>query len=260
MSLAGRTIVVTRPDSEAPVLARSLAERGAIVLPAPAVRIVPAAADEIARAATALADGRYEWLILTSRAGVDAMVETLRARGTDPRHLPVRVAAVGAGTATALADRGVRADLVPHTFTTEALAAAMPEGTGRVLLARADIAPEGLEATLAAKGWTPERVTAYRTELIERLPSEAEGALREGRVDAVTFTSASTVRGFLGMAERARLDLRSGAARRPAVICIGPVTAEEAEHGGLMVDAVAEPHTIEGLVSALERVLGRPTD
>lgn len=260
MTLAGRTIVVTRPSGDAARLARSLEERGAAVLPAPAVRIVPAPADEIARAAAALADGRYEWLILTSRAGVDAMVETLRARGMDLRHLPVRVAAVGAGTATALADRGVRADLVPHTFTTEALADAMPEGTGRVLLARADIAPEGLEATLAAKGWIPERVTAYRTELVEQLPPEAEGALREGRVDAVTFTSASTVRGFLGMAERAGLSFRPEATRRPVVVCIGPVTAREAERGGLVVDAVAEPHTIDGLVSALERVLGRPTD
>ena len=68
-----------------------------------------------------------------------------------------------------------------------------------------------------------------------------------GRVDAVTFTSASTVRGFV----RA-LGAVKGA---PKVVCIGPVTAREARAHGLTVHAVANPHTIEGLVEAVERAL-----
>jgi uroporphyrinogen-III synthase len=117
-----------------------------------------------------------------------------------------------------------------------------------VLCPRADVAPEGLEEALSRKGWTPERVEAYRTRLARSLPKEARDALRRGEVDAVTFTSASTVRGFV----RAFRAVRGS----PKVVCIGPVTAREAREHGLPVSAVARPHTMEGLVAALERVLG----
>jgi uroporphyrinogen-III synthase len=118
-----------------------------------------------------------------------------------------------------------------------------------VLCARADVAPEGLEDALAAKGWTPLRVDAYRTRIPRSLPAEARAALRAGTVDAVTFTSASTVRGFVRLV---------GAAKgNPKVVCIGPVTAREARDHGFRVHAVARPHTLEGLVAALERALAK---
>src|SRR5207245_1090002 len=83
------------------------------------------------------------------------------AAGIEASAPPASVAVVGDGTAGALRDRGVEPALVPGTFTTEALGRAMPTGTGRVLLARADIAPDGLQGALSAKGWTPVRVDAY---------------------------------------------------------------------------------------------------
>ena len=130
------------------------------------------------------------------------------------------------------------------------MARAFPRGTGRVLCARADIAPAGLEDALAAKGWSAVRVDAYRTRLTRSLPADARAALRDGGIDAITFTSASTVRGFVGA---------MGVVRgNPKVVSIGPVTAREAREHGLRVSAVARPHTIEGLVAALERVLGGP--
>src|SRR5207253_1679029 len=140
--------------------------------------------------------------------------------------------------------------LVPSTFTTEELARAMPTGSGRVLLARADLATSDLESALAGKGWTTLRVDAYRTLLAGRLPVAAEQAIRQGTVDAVTFTSASTVLGFMGMAS----EVMRAAPRRPRVVSIGPVTAKAARSAGLFVDAVARPHTIEGVVATLERV------
>jgi uroporphyrinogen-III synthase/uroporphyrinogen III methyltransferase/synthase len=118
-----------------------------------------------------------------------------------------------------------------------------------VLCARADIAPEGLEAALEKKGWDAVRVDAYRTILATSLPRESRDAFRRGDVDAVTFTSASTVRGFINVL---------GAAKGiPKVVCIGPVTAAAARAAGLPPAAVAKPHTIGGLVAALERSLPR---
>jgi uroporphyrinogen III methyltransferase/synthase len=156
---------------------------------------------------------------------------------------------VGEGTAEAFAAwTNRRPDLLPRTFTTEALARAFPRGHGRVLCARADIAPAGLEQALDAKGWSALRVDAYRTRMARALPPDARAALKEGRVQAITFTSASTVRGFVGAARTVK--------GRPKIVCIGPVTAREARGNGLVVAAVARPHTIEGVVEALERALG----
>jgi uroporphyrinogen-III synthase len=89
--------------------------------------------------------------------------------------------------------------------------------------------------------------------MAEKLPEEAARALAAGAVDAVTFTSASTVLGFV---RAGGPELLGAAASRPFVVCIGPVTADQARASGLPVDAEADPHTIDGLVAALESVVG----
>ena len=173
-ALRGATILVTRPRDHSRSLLALLRQRGGRPLLAPTVEIVPARSAALTRALRALAAGEFEWITLTSRATVDV----LRARSR-PSDVKANVAAIGDGTAEA---------------------SEFPVGSGRVLCARADIAPPGLEDALEAKGWTPERVDAYRTRLPRSLPAEARAALRGGIVDAITFTSASTVRGFAGAA------------------------------------------------------------
>lgn len=243
--LAGRTVVVTRPADQSAELVAALRRLGARAIVAPAIEIAPARSAALTRALRALEAGDFVWLVLTSRATVDMLVSRLE----EPRTLGgTSVAAIGDGTAAAFRRWARREpDLVPAAFTTAGLIRAFPRGAGRVLCARADIAPEGLEDALGAKGWSPTRVDAYRTRMPSTLPREARDALRAGEVDAVTFTSASTVRGFVGA-----LGPVKGA---PKVVCIGPVTAKEARSRGLTVHAVADPHTIEGLVEAVVRTL-----
>jgi uroporphyrinogen III methyltransferase / synthase len=96
-------------------------------------------------------------------------------------------------------------------------------------------------------------VDAYRTIFATSLPREARDALRRGEVDGVTFTSASTVRGFVS-ARGARV-IRGASGRPPKIVCIGPVTAAAARDAGLRPAAVAKPHTIEGLIAAIDRAL-----
>ena len=245
--LAGRTVLVTRAVEQADDLVRALERLGATVIVAPAIQIVPARGAALARAMQGLADGRFAWVTLTSPRTVDAIAEHLR-----PREVSANVAAIGEGTREAFRRWARRdPDLVPGTFTTAALARSFPRGQGRVLCPRADVAPPGLEEALAAKGWRPTRVVAYRTRMPRSLPAAARDALRRGAVDAVTFTSASTVRGFV----RALGSTRGN----PRVVCIGPVTAAEARRRGFTVHAVARPHTVEGLVRAVERALGTPS-
>ena len=242
--LAGRTVLVTRPLDEAEELSRALRRRGARAMVAPAIEIVPVRSAALTRALRDLAAGGFAWVTLTSPRTVEAFATRIA-----PADVRANVAAIGEGTSDAYRRwTRRRPDLVPPRFTTAALARALARGEGRVLCARADIAPEGLEDALAAKGWTPQRVDAYRTRFVRSLPPDARAALRAGEVDAVTFTSASTVQGFVNAVSAVRGD--------PRVVCIGPVTARAARERGMRVSAVADPHTVEGLVAAVERTLG----
>jgi len=253
-SLEGRTVLVTRPRAQAGSLADMLRARGARVIVAPAIRLVPAPAKAIDGALDRAAAGEFAWVVVTSRTGAERVLSRLAAHGRGPRDLRAKVAAVGDGTAGVLRTGGVRPALVPPSFTTESLGRAMPNGTGNILLARADIAPEGLEGVLARKGWTVERVDAYRTRYPGTLPVAARRALAAGAVDAVVFTSASTVRGYLKAAGGIlRHPAMAAAGHEPKVVCIGPVTAAEARAAGFRVHATADPHTIEGLVAAVEQ-------
>jgi len=242
--IAGKVVLVTRPRDQSEVLVRELERLGATAIVAPTIEVVPVRSADLTNALQALAAGEFAWVTLTSRTTVDVLASQL-----DPGEVQARVAAVGEGTAAAFRRwTGREPDLVPRTFTTAALARAFPRGRGRVLCARADIASSSFEEALAAKGWTPIRVDAYRTKMPEWLPIGAREALARGTVDAITFTSASSVQGFANAASDVRGD--------PKIVCIGPVTAREARAHGLEVAAVAEPHTMEGLVAALKRAFG----
>jgi uroporphyrinogen-III synthase len=244
--LAGRTIVVTRPVDRSERFVDLLGTRGATVIAAPSIELKPVRSAELTRALRDLAAGGFAWIVLTSPATVRMLDERLAGSN----EVRASVAAIGEGTAAAYARWAAREpELLPKTFTVERLARAFPRGEGRVLCARADIAPDGLEDALAAKGWSPTRVDAYRTVFPKTLPRAVTSALAAGDVDAITFTSASTVRGFTHALGATTV------AGQPKVVCIGPVTAKQARDAGITVHAVADPHTTDGLVAALERAL-----
>src|SRR5262249_20850384 len=145
-----------------------LRELGADAVEAPAIRVTPPASwKAVDRALKRLREGRYAWVVFTSANGVRFFWS--RLRGDARTFGGVRVAAVGAATAEAVRARGIEPDLIPPTFTTEAIGKAFSRGAGRVLLARADKVEPGLEDALRAKGWTPERLTVYRLRAVARL-------------------------------------------------------------------------------------------
>jgi uroporphyrinogen-III synthase len=244
--LVGRTILVTRPIDRSERLVNLLDQRGATVIAAPSIELKSVRSAELTQALRDLTNGDFAWIVLTSPATVRMLDERL----SSPHDVRADVAAIGEGTAAAFARWARRQPkLLPKTFTVDGLARAFPRGHGRVLCARADIAPDGLEDALAAKGWDPTRVDAYRTVFHKTLPRAAKTALAAGEVDAITFTSASTVRGFVQALGDTLI------AGRPKVVCIGPITAKQARESGMTVHAVADPHTTDGLLAALERAL-----
>jgi len=244
--LLGKRVVVTRAREQASELRSRLEALGAEVLELPVIAIEP-----LAFKLPAL--HRYAWLVFTSANGVAVFFDRgLAGASLDARALaPVRVAAIGPGTAAALATRGVRADLVPERFVAESLLEGFPApGTPgeRILLARAEQARDVLPDGLAGHGYEVEVLNLYRTVVAEPDP-DALARVRAGDVDAITFTSSSTVTNFLDV-------VGPLPDPQPLVVSIGPVTTATATERGLRVDAEAAEHTIEGLVTALRVRLG----
>jgi uroporphyrinogen III methyltransferase/synthase len=259
--LAGLTVLVPRARGQASDFSALLRARGAEPLEVPTIEIRPVASTaELDRAVRDLAAGRFEWVVLTSVNGVAAVRARAQALGLGPGAVTTaRVAAVGPATEAALREWGVDPDLVPEVATTAALGQAFPSRStggppraesGRVLLARADLANPELAAILGDKGWEPTEVVAYHTVPVGSLDPAARRRLDRGEVDWVAFTASSTVKGFLrGYGGPPPPGIR--------VAAIGPVTADTARSAGIRVAATATDHTIGGLVAAIERAVAR---
>lgn len=256
--LSGWKVIVTRPRDQAEELIRRLQGLGAECLLSPTIRIVPPRSYE--RLDRALQDLRsYDWVVFTSANGVRAVLERMAALGMEPTDLGRRgVAAIGPATREALEERGIQVTLSPRKYRAEGLVEAFSSldiRGKRILLPRAEEARDILPKSLRHLGAEVDVVPAYRT-----VPDTENGqALRElltqGEVDAITFTSPSTVRNFLALVGEGAVDALS----RVVVACIGPVTAEAARDLGIRVDVVAREYTTEGLVNALvERVARNP--
>ncbi|MCA1834439.1 MAG: uroporphyrinogen-III C-methyltransferase [Actinomycetota bacterium] len=243
--LSGVSCLVTRTREQASELSGVLRELGADVVEAPSIRVEPPRAwTTVDRAIAALARGTYDWTIFTSANGVRIFFGRLGELRLDARAFGgVQVAAIGTGTAAVLAAEGIRAELVPDSFTTEAVGVAFPAGAGRVLLARADVGEPGLEEAITAKGWHCDRVVVYRLRSVARLETSVRKRVIAGDIDVLTFASGGTVHAFMSL-------LGTRPPPSVKVACIGPVTAKAAREVGLRVDAIADEHTISGLAAA----------
>jgi uroporphyrinogen III methyltransferase / synthase len=242
--LFGRRVVVTRAREQAGELVMRLQAQGAATIEVPAIEIREPADGGAALAAAVDRLGDYDWVALTSPNGARRLLDAVRERGRDARAFAgARLAAIGPGTAAALADANLAVDLVPPRFVAESLLDALPAPSatgGRLLLVRAAVARDVLPEGLRGKGWDVDVVEAYRT---EQAPLAEEQAAAVAAADVVTFTSSSTVSNFLGA--------MGGRPIPPVVIAIGPITATTAREHGLAVDVEAEVHTIDGLVDSL---------
>jgi uroporphyrinogen III methyltransferase / synthase len=242
--LHGRRVVVTRARAQASGLAATLRGLGAEVVELPAIRIEPRIESEEVRM-IAGAVGIYELICLTSPNGVRLLFAAMEEAGLDARALAgVTVAAIGPGTARALAERGVLADIVPERFVAEGLIEALEDEEvdgARVLVARAAEARDVLPDALRERGAEVDVVALYETVRAQPDPEQFEAAQS---ADYVTFTSSSTVTNLVeALGDHFPSDAR--------VVSIGPVTSKAAHEAGLRVDVEAERHDIEGLLAAI---------
>ncbi|MEP6732795.1 MAG: uroporphyrinogen-III C-methyltransferase [bacterium] len=244
--LFGKRIVVTRASAQATGLRDALAELGAEVLELPAMRI-----EEIDAAALRASLERlreFDWLVFTSQNAVRITWDALRSMGRDARAFAnARIACVGRSTSDALLARGLTADVVPERFVAEGVLDAMTvrsdvSGT-RVLYLAAEGAREVLPEGLRALGCDVEIVRVYRSVNDGEGADTLRTALVTGHVDAVTFASASAVRGYVDVVGEVL-------ARTVPAISIGPITSDAVRNAGIALGAEASQASVLALTEA----------
>jgi uroporphyrinogen III methyltransferase/synthase len=243
--LFGRTMLVTRPAHQCDSLVERLTELGANVLVQPAIEIGPPTDWSAADAAISQL-ASFDWLVFSSANGVSSFLERLSHHGRDLRALgSVRLAAIGPGTADALAEYHLRADLQPDEFRAEALAESLlPAAVGkRLLLLRASRGRKVLAETLAAAGAEVQQAVVYESRDVTQADADVVAALRHGEVDWITVTSSAIARSLAALLGE---DLR-----RAKLAAISPLTAGALSEAGYTAATVASLYTTAGLVEAI---------
>lgn len=251
--LFGKRVLVTRSREQATELVELLETQGAEAVEAPLINVVPPEDFGPLDEACAHA-GEYDWIVFTSANGADAFMDRLLSGPYDMRVLAgAKLCAVGPGTAARLTRFGLKVDLVPDDHRAEGVVAALRKTEtlrgAKILFPKADIARDVMPEQLRIAGAKVTEVIAYRTVTAESdLHLGIYRQLLDGRLDVVTFSSASAVRAFIEIhgADQA-VDLLS----HTLVATIGPVTADAAHRYGINPQITPATATVAALVDAI---------
>jgi uroporphyrinogen III methyltransferase/synthase len=242
--LFGKTILVTRPEHQTDELAKRLQNLGANVLRQPAIEITsPADWSSVDQAIHRLSE--FDWLVFSSSNGVEYFFHRLLELGHDARQLSgAQLAAIGPGTAAALAGFHLHADLQPDTYRAEALAESLaPKARGKkYLLLRASRGREVLAEMLTAAGAAVEQVVVYESRDVPVVNKDIARDLAAGNIDITTVTSSAIAHSLVR--------LFGSELRNTRLAAISPLTAATLAELGFPPAIVAETYTVEGLVDA----------
>lgn len=248
---------MTRTRSQGEFFARKIEGLGGQAIEFPTIEIVPPRSYEpLDRAIQEI--GSYQWIIFTSANGVAHFRARFRELKQELRLLQgIRIAAIGPKTAKALAEAGLKADVVPREYRAEAILQELkPEGIQgkRILLPRAAEARDILPVTLRKWGAKVDEIAVYRTVAAKGDATGLRAELLGRKIDMVTFTSSSTVNHFVALFPA---DAVGELLAKTAVACIGPITQKTAEDRGIRVDVIARDYTIAGLTQAIVEYFNR---
>jgi uroporphyrinogen-III synthase len=256
--LAGVRVLVGRARHQAGSLAGELRKLGATVLEIPFIEIRKPRSFKPLDSALRSLDG-YDWLILTSVNGVDAMWDRLAWLGLSNGNLKhLRIAAIGPATRKAIEQRGVKVDVVPKEYVAESVVRSLRRRVKekRVLLVRAKVARDVIPRELRKAGAHMDVVEAYETVVPQASRRRLQSALANPRrrPQVVTFTSSSTVRNFVSLLGSRKVSLEG-----IRLASIGPVTSSTLRELDLRADISAKKFTIPGLVDAILHAFDQPT-
>ncbi len=249
--LFGKRIVVTRARAQASDLVSKLSRLGADCIEIPTIRI--AAPEDTAPLKASIENIRnYDWLVFTSVNGVKFFFDTVFDMGKDVRILGhLKFACIGPVTKERLKDYGIISDILPETYRAESVVDAFSSveiENKKILLPRAKQARTILPEELTKMGAQVDEVTAYETRLATEGKEELISLLEKNEIDAVTFTSSSTVSNFMS-----QLESKDAKKLLTNVVTasIGPITSDTARSLDIKPDIEAKEYTIQGLVDSL---------
>lgn len=249
--LFGKRIVITRARAQASSLVSQLTQLGAHCIEIPTIKIIPPKDLSPLKQAIENISG-YQWLVFTSVNGVKFFFDTLFDMGKDVRCLGhLKFACIGPVTKERLKDYGIISDILPETYRAESVIEAFSTQDikeKKVLLPRAKVARTILPEELVKMGAVVDEVTAYETRLDDDKKEELISALKTHEIDAVTFTSSSTVSNFMDLL--ADQDVKA-LLKDIIFASIGPITSDTARDSGIEPDIEAQDFTIPGLIDAL---------
>jgi len=245
--LFGQRVMVTRPAEQIGTVADQLSELGAEVIVQPAIRISDPPDWQPVDDALERLD-KYDWLVFSSVNGVRYLLRRLMASQADLRRLGgVRLAAIGPGTADALAEFHLKADVVPQEYRAESLASDLTtEARGkRFLLARASRGREVLAQQLRSAGGLVDQVVVYSSSDPASPDEEVKKRLASGRIDWVLVTSSAIARSLVTMFGP---DLR-----KASLASISPITSATLRELGHEPAVEAQSYTMTGVIEAVLR-------
>ena len=252
LPLQGCRVVVTRPRELAWHMTEQLQEKGAEVVELPAITTKTIVPNQSLEQAIASLE-QYQWVVFTSQIGVRIFFEALKNARIDVRRLAgAKIAVIGRGTAAELEKYGIFADLIPTVYDGEALGnalAAVCRSGDRILIPRARVGSQELIQQLKqVENLYMDDIPTYDTLLVEKHLIDERKLLENGNVDYVTFTSASTVRGFLAATAGMNLDYS-----KVDAVCIGKQTAAKAKKAGMKTH-IAKEAAITSMIQLIEEL------
>jgi len=250
--LFGKTIVVTRDRIGNARFAAKIINEGGNPIEFATIKIKPLTqTDQFLKTLAGITE--FDWVVFTSTNGVAIFFDALKTLGKDTRVFgSSKVAAIGSGTASRFADFGIKADFVPDIFTSRELGKQLIAFANlkskKVLLLRSQLASNELTQLLTQGGGEVTNTAIYNIEAEKNDCAHLKQQIADGKIDWLTFASASAVNGFFGQIESDTVN--AGSVR---VASIGPLTSERLKNLGVKIDVEAAEHTIDGLLAAIEK-------
>lgn len=256
--LSGRRIAVTRAREQTSELAGKLSALGAEVIELPLIKISKSVALQ-SLADVLLELGSYDWVVFTSANGVRYFFEEFNRIFDDIRSLGLlRIACIGEGTAVAVRQLHLKVECQPAIATGEALADALIEtgslDSAKVVVITGNLNRDTLVSKLEAAGAIVDQLQVYQTEKTDLSNDPAAAEFRARGADAILFASSSAAQSFVDQAAALKLNVD---AVRPLAGSIGAQTSETMKAAGVPIDFVAKQPSLDALVDALVKKLGR---
>jgi uroporphyrinogen-III synthase len=238
LALKGKTILITRAAAQAEDFIIQLNELGAKTISLPLIKNTASNQTELV---TLFNSQKYDWLIFTSTNAVQFFFESIA-----PKDINCKIAVVGEKTKKALSAIGLPTTFVPSQYTAKQLAKELPVSKNdSILIPRSDLAKNRSVEILEARECLVKTISIYSNSAINYSKLELANIFHQ-QIDFITFTSSSTVDSFI------KLGI---CLKNERTICIGPETAKTAKENNLQVSAIANPHTIKGMITAIRNLV-----